>query len=154
MKRWTPNCTVATLVHNAGKFLLVEEYDKLSATDSPVLNQPAGHIEANESLVEAAVRETLEETGWVVEVEAYLGLYINVAPDGVTYHRHCFIARPISELPDAELDEGILAAHWLTLEELDAAEAAGRFRSPMVRPCFDDYLAGKSYPLTLIQDFR
>lgn len=154
MERWTPNCTVATLVHHEGKFLLVEEYDKLSANDEPVLNQPAGHLEPDESLIEAAVRETLEETGWLVEIEAYLGLYINVAPNGVTYHRHCFIARPLSELPDAKLDEGILAAHWLTLEELATAEAAGRFRSPMVRPCFNDFLAGKSYPLTLIQDFR
>lgn len=154
MERWTPNCTVATLVHQAGKFLFVEEYDKLSSTQTPVLNQPAGHVELDESLIEAAVRETLEETGWLVEIEAYLGLYINVAPNNVTYHRHCFIARPISELPDAELDEGIIAAHWLTLEELEAAEAAGRFRSPMVRPCLDDFLAGQAYPLALIKDFR
>ncbi len=154
MKRWTPNCTVSTLVHNAGRFLLVEEYDKMTSSKFSVLNQPAGHIEVDESLIEAAVRETLEETGWLVEIEAYLGLYINVAPDNITYHRHCFIARPISELPNAELDPAVIAAHWLTLEELDAAEAAGRFRSPMVRPCFDDFLAGKSYPLELIQDFR
>lgn len=154
MERWTPHCTVATLVYQAGKFLLVEEYDKLSTTKKLVLNQPAGHLEVNESLIEAAVRETLEETGWVVEVEAYLGLYVNTAPNGVTYHRHCFIARPITALPDATLDDGILAAHWLTLQELDAAEAAGRFRSPMVRPCINDFLAGKSYPLALIQDFR
>jgi len=154
MERWRPNSTVATLVHHGGKFLLVEEYDRLSTIDKPVLNQPAGHIEENESLIEAAVRETLEETGWLVEVEAYLGLYINLAPNRITYHRHCFIARPISELPGAELDEGIIAAHWLTLEEINEAEAAGRLRSPMVKPCFDDFLAGKSYPLTLIQDFR
>ncbi|GLR63123.1 NUDIX hydrolase [Marinospirillum insulare] len=154
MERWTPNCTVATLVHHEGKFLLVEEYDKLSATDMPVLNQPAGHVEVDESLIEAAVRETLEETGWLVEIEAYLGLYINVAPNNITYHRHCFIARPLAELPDAELDDGIISAPWLTLDEINAAETAGRFRSPMVRPCFDDFLAGKSYPLSLIQDFR
>lgn len=154
MKRWTPNCTVSTLVYDNGRFLLVEEYDKMSATDLSVLNQPAGHIEVDESLIEAAIRETLEETGWLVEVEAYLGLYINVAPNGVTYHRHCFIARPITEMPDAELDPAVIAAHWLTLDEIDAVEADGRFRSPLVRPCFDDFLAGKSYPLELITDFR
>ena len=154
MSRWTPRSTVATLVYSGERFLLVEEYDQLASSRTAVLNQPAGHLEKDESLIEAAMRETLEETGWLVEVEAYLGLYINTAPKGVTYHRHCFIARPLSEVPDAVLDEGILGPRWLTLEEIVLAKEQGKLRSPMVLPACQDYLAGQRYPLELIQDFR
>lgn len=154
MSRWTPNSTVATLVYDGERFLLVEEYDQQERPGTPVLNQPAGHLEPDESLIEAAERETLEETGWLVEVQAYLGLYINTAPNGITYHRHCFIARPLSEVPDAVLDEGIIGARWLTFEEILIAEQAQRLRSGMVRPCCEDYLAGRSFPLEVIRDFR
>lgn len=154
MSRWTPHATVSTLVYAEGRFLLVEEYDPITKSPQPVLNQPAGHLEANETLIEAAERETLEETGWLIEVTAYLGLYINTAPQGTTYHRHCFIARPISEVPNAVLDEGILGPRWLTLEEILDQEQKQRLRSPMVLPCCQDFLAGQSYPLELIKDFR
>ncbi|WP_114417765.1 NUDIX hydrolase [Marinospirillum perlucidum] len=154
MSRWTPNSTVATLVHDGERFLLVEEYDRISQPGKPVLNQPAGHLEEDESLIEAAERETLEETGWLVEIQSYLGLYINTAPNGITYHRHCFIARPLSEVPGAQLDDGIIGPQWLTLEELEQEERQARLRSPMVLPCCRDFLAGQSYPLELIKDFR
>ncbi|WP_404419749.1 NUDIX hydrolase [Marinospirillum sp.] len=154
MSRWTPNVTVSTLVYHDGRFLLVEEYDQISQPGKPVLNQPAGHLEADETLIEAAERETLEETGWLVEVHSYLGLYINTAVNGITYHRHCFIARPLSEVPDAVLDEGIIGPRWLTLSELLAEDQKNRLRSPMVLPCCQDYLEGQSYPLELIKDFR
>lgn len=154
MSRWTPRSTVATLVYAEQRFLLVEEYDRLSASPLPVLNQPAGHLEANETLIEAAQRETLEETGWQVEVTAYLGLYINTAPQGITYHRHCFIAHPLNEVPNATLDEGILGPRWLTYDEILTEQQNQRLRSPMVLPCCQDFLAGQSYPLELIKDFR
>ena len=153
-ERWTPHTTVATLVYAEARFLLVEEMDQISPDKGAVLNQPAGHLEEGESLVDAAVRETLEETGWLVEVEAYLGLYINIAPNGVTYHRHCFIARPLSEVPDAVLDEGILGPRWLSFDEILAEAEQDRLRSPMVLPCCRDFLAGRRYPVELIQDFR
>lgn len=152
--RWTPHATVATVVFDGERFLLVEELDRLLNPGKPVLNQPAGHLEEGESLTAAAERETLEETGWQVKVEAYLGLYINTAANGITYHRHCFIARPLAAVPGALLDEGILGPRWLTLAEILAAEQAGRLRSPMVRPGCEDFLAGRRYPLDLIQDFR
>ncbi|SFX03843.1 NUDIX hydrolase [Marinospirillum alkaliphilum] len=154
MSRWTPNSTVATLVFDGERFLLVEELDQMARPGTPVLNQPAGHLELDEDLMTAAERETLEETGWQVKVEAYLGLYINIAPNGITYHRHCFIASPVAEVPNAPLDEGILGPRWMTFAEILAAEAADRLRSPMVRPCCEDFLAGKRYPLELIRDFR
>ena len=86
-KRWDPHLTVATVVEDQGRFLLVEE----TVGGKPVFNQPAGHVEPFESLKDAAIRETLEETGWEIELTAWQGLYVYHSPrNGVTYYRHCF----------------------------------------------------------------
>lgn len=151
--RWKPNTTVATLVYDQERFLLIEEWvqGKLK------LNQPAGHLEADESLFAGAKRETLEESGWQVRLTQYLGLYVNQAQiqdQQIIYHRHCFIAVPEQHFPERELDTGIVAAHWLTWDEIQTAERAGRLRSPMVLACCRDFLAGRHYPLEIIQDFR
>lgn len=145
--RWLAHVTVATIVEDEGRFLLVEE---TSADKKPVFNQPAGHLEANESLLEAAVRETLEETGWDVELTAVTGIYLYTAPsNGVTYQRVCFAARPLHHHAERELDDGILGAHWMTREELAAQPE--RWRSHLVLDCIDDYLRGERYPLSLIK---
>jgi len=144
---WKPNCTVATVVVKDNRFLLVEEWSQ----GRPVFNQPAGHIEKDESLIEAAVRETLEETRWEVRVTGYMGLYINKASEQLTYHRHCFIAEPVRHHPEATLDTGIIDAHWLTWEQL--LEQKDKMRSVAVLKCFADFRAGKHYPLDLIVDF-
>jgi 8-oxo-dGTP pyrophosphatase MutT (NUDIX family) len=144
IERWTPHATVATLVEHQGRFLMVEEISGGEA----VLNQPAGHVEAGETLLEAACRETLEETGWEVKPTAVLGLYTYTSPtNGVTYHRYCFIADAITEVEGAELDQGIIGPRWMTIEELRASK---RLRSPMVLTCVEDYLAGKLFSLDVI----
>lgn len=144
-ERWTPHATVATIVERNGRFLMVEEF---ASSEIPVLNQPAGHIEADETVINAARRETLEETGWHVEPRGLVGLYIYTAPgNGVTYHRYCLYAEAIAEVPDATLDNGIIGPRWLTLEEL---EQSTQLRSPMVLTCIKDYLAGKRFPLDVI----
>jgi len=144
--RFTPHVTVATIVEDQGRFLLVEEL----AGGRAVFNQPAGHLEADESLIEAALRETLEETGWQVELTAVTGIYLYTAPsNGVTYQRVCFAARPLRRLPDAPLDEGIIGPRWLTREELAAQPE--RWRSELVLRCIDDYLAGERHALSLIR---
>ncbi|MCL7462001.1 NUDIX hydrolase [Pseudomonas sp. NW5] len=146
MARFTPHVTVATVVEDQGRFLLVEEH----AEGRVVLNQPAGHLEANESLLEAALRETLEETGWEVELTGVTGLYLYTAPsNGVTYQRICFAARPLRHRPDLPLDQGIIGPRWLTRAELEQQQA--QWRSHLVARCIDDYLAGHHYPLTLIR---
>ncbi len=145
-QRWTPHATVATLVERNGRFLMVEEW----CGGKKVLNQPAGHLEPGEQLAAAACRETLEETRWHVRISAFLGIYINTAPNGVTYHRYCFIAEPICEQPEQLLDEGIVAAHWLTRSELLARQ--DELRSPLVLPAIDDYLAGRRLPLEVIYE--
>lgn len=137
--------TVASVVARDGRFLLVEE----TVGTRSVLNQPAGHWEAGESLVEAAVRETLEETAWEVSPIAVLGAY-EFQPEDLPYGflRFAFLAEPRRHHPSRALDPGIVRALWLSADELRAQ--AARHRSPMVMRCVDDALAGRSYPLSLL----
>lgn len=144
--RWTPHSTVATIVEQDGRFLIVEEI----SSGQRVFNQPAGHIEEHERLIQAACRETLEETRWEVEISHFLGIYINTAPNGITYHRYCFIATPVCEHPESPLDDGIIAAHWLTREQL--VERQAHLRSPLVMRAIDDYLTGRRLPLEVIYE--
>ncbi|WP_369601854.1 NUDIX hydrolase [Hahella sp. SMD15-11] len=148
MQRWTPRATVALVVEKDGKFLVVKEKVK----GKPVYNQPAGHIEKGESILEAALREALEETAWKVELTDFLGIYVlHVPARDVTYHRYAFVARPVERKP-LPLDPDILSTHWLTAEELRAQPEA--LRSPLVMQCIDDYLAGRRLPLDTIRETR
>ncbi len=91
-----------------------------------MLNQPAGHLEPAESLLEAALRETLEETGWEVELSAVTGIYLYTAPsNGVTYQRVCFAARPVRHHPERALDDGIIGPRWLTATNWPPSRSAG-----------------------------
>ena len=141
---WCPHSSVATVVEKDGLFLMVEETDGAAT----VFNQPAGHLEANETLFEAAIRETLEETCWQVELTDFLGLYHYPAPDGITYIRHCFVARALAHKTDCKLDEGIVAAHWLSASTILAP--AFKARSPLVSKVLRDYLKGTRFPLSII----
>jgi ADP-ribose pyrophosphatase YjhB (NUDIX family) len=144
---WKPNVVVAAIVEHEGRFLLVEE----EADGALVLNQPAGHLDEGESLLDAVVRETLEETAWHVEPRALLGVYRWPHPKkGVTYLRFAFIASALREDPGRRLDHGIVRALWLTPDEIRAERA--RHRSPTVERCLNDYLAGKRYPLEMLKD--
>ena len=142
---WKPHATVAVIVEDeTGRFLLVEE----RIDGECVFNQPAGHIEEGEAVTEAARREALEETGWEVEPESFLGMYRYIAPaNGVTYFRFCFAASPVRHV-STDLDTGIVAAHWLTLDEL--RDLGDRLRSPMVLDCILDYRKGRRFPLNVI----
>lgn len=145
---WYAHSSVATVVEKDGLFLMVEEDD----AGRTVFNQPAGHLEADETLFEAALRETLEESAWHVQLEAVLGLYHYTAPNGITYIRHCFVARALAHEPDRPLDTGIRAAHWLPADRILAADFPAR--SPIVRQVLRDYLAGIRYPLALIRHLK
>jgi len=139
---------VAAIVEHDGKFLLVEE----EADGQVVLNQPAGHLDEGETLIDAVIRETLEETAWHIEPQALLGVYSWRHPTRpVTYLRFAFIARALGEEKDRVLDHGCLRALWLTQEEIRAQR--GRLRSPQVERCLDDYLAGTCYPLALLKEY-
>lgn len=142
---WQPDVTVATIVVSDGRLLMVEE----SVGGRLVLNQPAGHLEPDESLIEAALRETLEETGWAVRLTGFVGAYQWKAPTDRHYLRFAFAAEPLSHDPSRVLDEGITRALWLTPAELQAE--AGRHRSPLVWRAAADFLAGRRQPLDLVQ---
>lgn len=137
--------TVATVVENQGRFLMVREERDPSLI---LMNQPAGHLEANETLVEAALRETLEETAWQVDITDYLGVYICRYNDGAMYFRHTFIAKPVAHLSERTLDKGVIEATWLTADEVLAKR--DEHLSPMVAKCLTDYLADKRLPLEAI----
>jgi 8-oxo-dGTP pyrophosphatase MutT (NUDIX family) len=142
---WTPHVTVATVVEHDGRFLLVYE----NADGKNVYNQPAGHLDEDETLIDAAVRETLEETGWTVKPTAVLNVRLYESPhNGITYLRTTFIAETVSYNPEARLDDGIIEAVWLTREELEACR--DELRSPMTLQVIDDYLAGCRYPLEVV----
>lgn len=147
MMSWHPHATVAVIVEKDGKFLLVEEH----SSGQIVLNQPAGHIEDNESFITAAIRETLEETAWHVKPEFLVGLYVHRSSNNnVTYHRTCYYAKALGFDADRKLDDGIIRAIWLSRDEI--AANLPKLRSPMVLKCIDDYLAGNRYPLEFIHE--
>lgn len=144
---WHAHVTVATIVEHEGRFLFVEELKG----GRLVLNQPAGHLEPKESLQQAAVRETLEETGCDVELTGVTGIYLYTAPsNGVTYQRICFVANLVRHHTERALDSDISGIRWLTYDELLAER--DRLRSELVLRCLDDYLAGARFPLALIHD--
>lgn len=148
MEQWAPHATVACVIERDGKYLMVEERDKSSG--KMVFNQPAGHLEEGESLGAAALRETLEETGWRVELTAVLSIALHTAPNtGTTYYRTTFLAKPLARVENAILDPDIHAVHWLDYESLLARSA--RLRSPLALAVIERYRQGISYPLDLIQ---
>ncbi len=144
---WTPHATVAVVVQDdQQRYLLVEEHRE----GRIVLNQPAGHIEEDEAILDAAIRESLEETGWQVELQHFLGLYTYKAPaNDVTYYRFCFAAQAVKQLTN-RLDTDIIATHWLTLEEIRNRQQ--QLRSPLVLRCIEDFRNGRRYPLEVIVD--
>ena len=140
-----PDVTVAALAEDGGRFLVVEERIK----GRIVFNQPAGHVELGESLLEAVRRETLEETAWRFTPQSLLGIYLwQPTAQRRTTLRFAFTGRVHNHDPAQPLDRGILRTHWLSRPEL--IERGSRLRNPLVLRCIDDYLAGRSHPLDLV----
>ena len=144
---WAPHVTVAAIIHREGKFLLVEENDN----GKKVINQPAGHLENNESLIEAVIRETLEETRWEFWPSYISGIYRWIHDNGETYLRVCFAGEAVKEYKDLKLDKDIERTLWLTEEEI---RQHNNLRSPLVIKSLDDYLKGITFPMSLIQDLN
>lgn len=142
---WMPHVTVATVVERNGRFLLIEE----EVNGDTVINQPAGHWEEGETFMQAAVRETLEETGWTVEITGLVGIYEYKPPElDYAFVRFAFSAKPIAHDPNRVLDEGIRRWFWMNQNEL--RQEIYRHRSPMVQQCVEDYWTVKRWPLSLI----
>ncbi|WP_314444148.1 NUDIX hydrolase [Massilia timonae] len=143
-----PSVTVAAIIEHEGRFLLIEE----ETSEGVKLNQPAGHLDPYESLEQAVVREALEETAHEFIPRTLVGMYMSRYHSksrnaDVTYLRFTF-AGTVGRKFDQPLDEGILRTLWMTRDEI--AATADRHRSPIVLQCVDDYLAGRSTPLSLL----
>ncbi len=146
---WKPHVTVAAVIEQDARFLMVEE--RVAPNAPLVINQPAGHLDPGEGLVAAAIRETLEETAYDFIPAALIGVYRWPLPTGEqTYLRFTFAGKPGTHHPERALDTGIERCLWLTHREIRAASA--RLRSPLVLLGLRDYLAGRRYPLDLLVD--
>ena len=144
---WKPHATVAAIIERDNRFLMVEE----RVDNEYVFNQPAGHLDPDESLTDAVIREVDEETAWCFSPRHITGIYLWKHPQNEqSYLRVAFCGSCDQHKPDQPLDDGIIAAVWKTREQLIADN--GRLRSPMVMQCIDDYLAGKRYPLDMLKD--
>jgi ADP-ribose pyrophosphatase YjhB (NUDIX family) len=147
-----PSITVAAVIGRGGRFLLVEEEDE----GRIVFNQPAGHLEQHESLVEGCRREVLEESAWHFRPRELVGIYRwskprRAADAEVSYLRFAFCGELGEHEPERKLDAGIVRAVWLDIDEIRASRE--RHRSPLVLRCVEDYLAGRRYALELLTDY-
>jgi ADP-ribose pyrophosphatase YjhB (NUDIX family) len=145
---WKPSVTVAAIIEKGGKFLLVEE----ETSDGIRFNQPAGHLDPQESLIDAVSREALEETAHAFHPESLVGVYMSRyqssrTGEDVTYLRFAFCGA-VGAVHDQALDTGILRAVWMDYKEILAIR--DKHRSPLVLQCIDDYLAGRRLPLAAI----
>ena len=148
MTHWRPDITVAAIVERDQRFLFIEEV----ISGRRVLNQPAGHVEHGESLLDAVCRETFEESAWRFTPEALVGVYLWRHPrSGRDTLRFAFCGAVHGHEPDRPLDHPVLAAHWFTRADVDARAAA--LRTPVVLRCLEDYLAGQRLPLSAVTEF-
>jgi 8-oxo-dGTP pyrophosphatase MutT (NUDIX family) len=156
-ERFKPSVTVAAIIVQGGKFLLVEEH----TPEGLRLNNPAGHLESGESPQAGCVREALEETARHFAPSALVGIYLSrfqrpaseaahsTHPfEDITYLRFAFCGTVGEAIAGRALDEGIVRTLWLTPGEIRASTA--RHRSPLLLRCMEDYLAGQRYPLTTV----
>ena len=139
--------TVATVVERDSKFLMVRE----TIDGEQVINQPAGHVEPGEDVMAAALRETIEETGWEVAITGFLGFSNAMSPTtGITYYRLAFIAEALNFNADAEIDNDIDSAEWMTLDEIK--DPTNKPRSEMVHQAIDDFISGRVFSLEMFRN--
>jgi phosphatase NudJ len=148
-QRWAPSVTVAAIIEREGRYLLVEEH----TADGLRLNNPAGHLDPGESLVDGAAREALEETACPFVPQALVGIYLSrfVRPErneDVTYLRFAFTGSVGERIPGRALDQPIVRTLWMTLDEVRASVA--RHRSPLVLQCIEEHHAGQRLPLSVL----
>ncbi|QLE85828.1 NUDIX hydrolase [Shewanella sp. Scap07] len=143
-ERYKPNTTVACVVHCQGRYLMVEEI-----IDGQLrYNQPAGHLEANESIIDACVRECLEETGLTLSPDHLLAIYQFSANDSLAFVRYTFVVELNEPLASAPIDTAINRTLWLSAAEIN--QRADKLRSPLVMQSITDHQNGKHFPLTLL----
>ncbi len=142
---WKPNTTVAAIIEQDGRFLMVEE----NTVEGIRINQPAGQLNEGETILQGVIRETLEETAYDFTPTELLGIYHWQRPaKDITYLRFAFLGKLGAHHPECALDDGIIRALWMSVDELRTSQAI--HRSPQVLKCVEDYLAGKRFPLAVL----
>jgi 8-oxo-dGTP pyrophosphatase MutT (NUDIX family) len=136
-----PDVTVAAVIERDARFLVVEERIR----GRLVFNQPAGHLEDRESLIDAVIREVLEETAWRFTPQWLLGVYQWRSSRGHSTVRFAFSGTVSDFAADRLLDPPVIATHWLTQAEIASPSAS--LRTPLVLRCIEDYLRGVRLPL-------
>ncbi len=145
--RYSPRVTVAAVVHHEGRFLIIEEW----VNGKAVLNQPAGHLDPGESLIDALLRETLEESGCIIEASHLISIHhTDAGKPEQSKLRFNFAARLVKQHNDAQLDTSIIAAHWLSLAQIQ--QQSERLRSTVVIRCIEDYLNDEQLPLSVLRN--
>ena len=145
---WKPHVTVAAIIEHEHRFLLVEE----ETTNGIAFNQPAGHLEPGESLIDAVKREVNEETAWQFTPEYLTAIQLwRKTPDSPSFLRVCFVGTCHDHQPEQILDDGIISTHWLTRDDIICRKP--QLRSPLVLTTIDQYLSGEQYPLSLLKTF-
>ncbi len=145
---WKPHVTVAAVIEQNNRFLLVEE----QTSNGLAFNQPAGHLEESEDLISAIKREVNEETAWEFEPDYLIAVQLWRRESGQpSFLRFCFSGQVHSHQPDQSLDEGIVQTHWLSRDEIKTREK--QLRSPLVLSSIDDYQNGLNYPISMLQSF-
>lgn len=148
-----PNVTLACVVHCKGKFLFVQEMEHGKMT----LNQPAGHLEQGETLLEGASRELFEETGIRADMQTLISIYQWHAPRTQTEFLRFTFALELAEFQEiCPQDSDISGGVWLSLVEFEhyIQQEGQAARSPLVKQSVLDYLSGKSYPLELLKPIK
>jgi phosphatase NudJ len=148
-KRWTPRVTVAAIIEQDGRFLLVEE----ETSEGLKLNNPAGHLDPGESPAEGCAREALEETGYAFQPTELLGIYLSrfqraTTGEDISYLRFAFRGQLGVHYPERPLDTGIVRTLWMTADDIRGC--APRHRSPLLLRCIEDHLAGVRFPLSAV----
>ena len=144
-QRFSAHVTVAAIIRNEHhQYLLVEEEKE----GRRVYNQPAGHLEADEDLVQACMREVLEETGYRVRATGVVGIGLFTAPNGAVYHRSTFCCEIIEQSAPGPLDDDIIARHWFSLDEIRQKQE--QLRSPLVLRAIEQFESGHCYPLDML----
>ncbi|MEE9351952.1 MAG: NUDIX hydrolase [Thiotrichaceae bacterium] len=147
---WKPRVVVAAVIEKEGKFLVVEE----NVDNQKVINQPSGHLEPNESIIDAVRRETLEETGWNFEPTHLVGILHLLNPNtNRIFIRFTFTGKLLEQVPNYQIDPDIIAPRWMTYDEIKSQEKLS-WRSPLVMRSLDEYRAGHRFSMDLIHTLQ